>query len=226
MIPFKKKDRIEHPIYGEGVIKKITPVSQTLSLLLVYFQSGGFEKELNSQWVEQHCRHQRYVSEDAPVLKDGVYTENAALSDARWRVFPEQDVELTDALLAGWRYVLNNVTPGINLALIDQYAVVVLDLEEGATDKEIEKTARKHMTGMLRRHPDFGCILLDDGGLVITMYRECLWQFVPPADVSRDADGKISLKTMLTARAALMYACATGNLSAIVRGAPEESTQA
>lgn len=220
MISFKKKDLIEHPTYGLGQITKVTAVKDGLSVLDVTFDPSGIQKQFNSQWVEKNCRHTPYVpaTKSTPAAhKDGVYTEDPSLATGLWRVFPESDTQHIGPWPDSIRFLLNNITPGINFAQIEKAAVVVLEPEEGTSLRQIEEAARKHMRAVFRHHPDFECVQTDDGGLVLLMQQGHLWQFVPPQKVQRRPNGEISLQTLLSARVSLMDACSIGKIYAIVR---------
>lgn len=221
MVTFKKNDHILHPMYGKGEILKVTAVNDKRSTLEVSFPEKGITKELNSLWVEANCTHLPYQKTAKPQFRDGIYREDPSLRTENFKIFPEENTEVSARQLQGLQYILSHVTPGIHLVQIERYAVVVLSPEEAQTDRQMEKAARVFMNRALNRHPDFGCIQLPDGGVVITMCDDHLWQFIPPAQVKRKASGEISLETMLCGRQALMDACSEKTMYAMIRSAAE-----
>lgn len=223
MIKFKKKDCIEHPMYGNGEIMKVNPVRDGFSILEVEFPQAGIQKQLNSQWVEKHCRHIPYRPPQKPQFRDGAYLPWEELSNQVWQVSREKDTPQSGQLREGLQYLLSAITPGVNFVQIGTCAAVVLWSEEGATPAKIEKAARKAMNGVFRVHPDFSCVETDDGGLVLLMLEDQLWQFVKPEQVQRKPDGRVSLQTLLEARMELMNACAARNMYAVAISAPAKN---
>lgn len=218
MIDFKKKDVIEHPNYGRGVITKVRVVHDALTILDVDFKKEGIIKQLNAAWVENNCKHIKYIPEVKPKFKDGVYSEDVSLSTEKWRVLLEEDTVVDEKVKEGLRYILKNVTPGINLALVGWFTVVAIDPAEGSSNEEIERIAKKHMTGVFCSHPDFRFIELQDKGIVITMRDDHLWIFIPSQYVKRDKNGEVLLSTMLAGRNAIMAECSGKKIYAIIRG--------
>ena len=214
MAVFHIKDTIEHPAYGTGTIVRVEAITEKISILHTEFST--MTKELNSQWVEAHCVHHPYAPPQKPAFTPGVYTKNEALSREKWEVWVEQNGELTDYAKTGISYVLDNVTPGIHLAMMNPHAMVALGLEEGESFAELEKSAAEYMRKVFHRHPDFGYIDLPDGGMVLTMLDERLWYFVEPKDVTRDEKG-IPLGQLIKTRQYLLNCCAALSLYAIVK---------
>ena len=224
MVSFQKKDFIEHPSYGLGQILNVRSVNSSFSILEVDFPSAGIRKELNSQWVEKNCTYQSSVPEAKTQFQDGVYAEDPSLSQGSWRVFPEAKAQGSEELREGLQYLMKSILPGIHFVQIDRYAAVLLSADEGNTNAQIEKAARKHMTRVFRGHPDFGYVENEDGSLVLTMLDACLCLFLKPEFVKRDAKGSPSLQLLLWARNALMSACDEKKIYAIVRSDPHAST--
>ena len=223
MIEFKKKDVVIHPNYGVGVILAITPINDKLSALEVNFAEAGVCKEFNSQWVEKNCKYEPFVPQEKlpkapkPEFKDGVYYVCPELSSDSWKVSIEENCKITEEFKDNLDYILHNVTPGINLVLIGESMVVTLWPDEGETDEEIEKAARKYITKVFRQHPDFGYTDLNDGGLIISMLDHRLWFFLKPSFVDRKKDG-VSFMTLYLGRNILMDRCRQKKMFAIIRG--------
>lgn len=223
MAEFKKKDQIEHPNYGRGEILNVTRGSGSLFLLDVEFPGCGIRKQLSSLWVEQHCRHftRRQVEEAGkPQFRSGEYILDSALSNDIWQVYPEKDTPMSEEICDGLRYLLRCIRPGVNFVQIGPYAAVMMFPKEAASDQQIEKVAKKHMTGVFRQHPDFGCVENEDGSIVITMREAALCIFLPPELVEKDGRGRPSLKCLLVGRNQLMEACYNAKMYAIVRTIP------
>lgn len=224
MIEFKKKDVVIHPNYGVGVILAITPINDRLSALEVNFAEAGVCKEFNSQWVEKNCKYEPFVPQEKlpkapkPEFKDGIYYVCPELSSDSWKVSIEENCKVTEEFKEDLAYVMHNVTPGINLVLIGKAVVVTLLPEEGETDEEIEKAARKYMTKVFRNHPDFGCMDLQDGGLLVSMLDDRLWFFINPSHVRRKENGDVTFESLFLGRAVLMDRCRQKEMFAILRG--------
>jgi hypothetical protein len=222
MSPFRKRDRLEHPVYGIGEIQKVTKISDSLSILDVYFPQSDTRKKLNAQWAAQCCKRISVVPENPgyTLFQDGTYVKDPDLSDDVWQVFSEQNTVWTEELRNGLQYLMRSIVPGINFVLIGPYTAVLLAHSEGTTDKQIEKAARKYMTAIFRSHPDFTCLESDDDRLVITMqdYHVCL--YIPAETVAQSTISDMAFR--LNERTRLMEYCAEKRLYAIVRSAPTE----
>lgn len=223
MAKFNKKDQIEHPNYGRGEILNVTRGSGALFLLDVEFPDCGIRKQLSSLWVEQHCQHiTRRQAEEAgkPQFRSGEYHLEPALSNDNWQVYLEKDTPMSRELCDGLDYMLRCIRPGVNFVVIGPYAAVLMFPKEASSDQQIEKAAKKHMTGVFRQHPDFGCTENEDGSVVVTMREAALCFFLPPERVEKDTRGKPSLKCLLEGRNRLLEACYNAKMYAIVRSAP------
>ena len=214
----KKKDIIEHPNYGHGVVKKVTATAGDYAILDIYFEQEDANRQLNSRWVEKTCKYVEYTPQQKPKFKDGIYSESAELSTESWQVYLEKDTVVDEKFKESLNYIMQQVKPDICFAVVGWNCIVLIEPKEAETTETFENTAKKYMTKVLRGHPDFGSMELADGGLAINMADESVWQFIPASDVKRKENGEIKLEILLATRYLLMANCDEKKILALAKG--------
>lgn len=214
MAKFKKYDEIEHPEYGRGIIKKVDKKDDTLAILEVYFDKTGEKKQLNSEWVKEHCVCYAFFSEEEVRMK---YVEIEFDNHPEWKVELRKDVTVSTELRENIDYMLQQITPGIGLILIGEKTIVAFLLREFKDYRTVEKLARRYMNAVFSCHPDFEVINYDDHGAVVTMQEGRLWHFLKPDEVIIE-NGEASFGTAISAREELMECCEKKEILGIITG--------
>lgn len=211
---FTKYDEVEHPIYGRGIVRKIIDSKSFCPVLDVEFDQGGFHKRLNAKWVSDNCICYADMSDEELSKK---YTPFQLPDLPNWKIEVNKGAAINEQTQNNLLYLLNNTTPGIGFAIIGENSAVAFFPDEDKGYKSIEKVARRYMSSVFTKHPDFWGRPLDDEGAVIFMNDDRLIHYLRPEDTLFE-NGKLSGKTMFSSRERLMEACLHKKIWAIVKG--------
>lgn len=213
MIKFKKYDEIEHPTFGRGVVKKITKVNDTISLLDIYFDKTKDKRQLNSVWVEEFCTCYCAMKEENI---QGKYVSIELPNYPKWKLELNKNIVLTEELQKNIYYILSQMKPGISFVLLGNLSTVVFLESEYKTYKSIEKFARRHMSSVFAHHKDFSIYTLENKGIILMMSEGRLWHFIKPEDVVMEGE-EVSFETSILGRTELLEVCEKKEIWGIIR---------
>lgn len=211
---FTKYDEIEHPIYGRGIVRKVIDPKSFCPVLDVQFDQEELRKKLNAKWVAEHCICYAAISDEelskkyAPVQLPGF---------PEWKMEVNNGAAISEKMKSSLCYLLKNTIPGIGFVIIGDNSAVAFFPDEDKGYKSIEKIARRYMSSVFTRHPDFAATLLEDNGAVIFMNDDRLIHYLRPEETLVE-NGKLSGRTMFSSRESLMETCSQKRILAIVKG--------
>lgn len=211
---FQKYDEINHPTYGRGIVKKVIDPQAVCPILEVQFDKDGLRKKLNAKWVLENCVCYTTMSDEDLAKK---YTPVLIPNFPDWHMEVAQGVVISEHMKSKLYYLLENTIPGIGFAVIGEDSAVAFFPDEDKGYKSIEKIARRYMSTVFSKHPDFSVTLLDDNGAVIFMNEDRLICYFRPEDTVIE-NGKLSGQTMFSAREHILESCSKKNIIAIVKG--------
>lgn len=211
---FVKYDEIDHPTYGRGIVRKVIDPKSICPILEVQFDRNGMSKKLNAQWVTENCICYASMSDEALANK---YQQYLLTDFPEWKMEVNKSAEINEQIRNNLFYLLQNTIPGIGFAIIGDNSAVAFFPDEDKGYKAIEKVARRYMSTVFSKHPDFSAKLLDDGGAVIFMNDDRLIYYLRPEDTLVE-NGKLSGITMFSSRDKLIECCSQKKIIAIVKG--------
>lgn len=211
---FQKYDEISHPTYGRGIVKKVIDPKASVPILDVQFDQDGVRKQLNAKWVEENCICYAAMS-DEELQARYISVELDALPD--WHLEMVKGLEFSDPMKENMTYLLKNTIPGIGFVIIGDDAVVAFFPDEVNGYKGIEKIARRYMSGVFSKHPDFGVSVLEDQGAFLFMNDDRLIHIICP-EKSHAQNGKLPGNVLFSGRSNLMDRCRDKRIYGIIKG--------
>jgi len=211
---FQKYDEISHPAYGRGIIKKVIDPKANVPVLDILFDRDGIRKQLNAKWVEKNCVCYSAMSEEELQNR---YASVELDDFPDWHLEIVKDVEFSESMKENLTYLLKNTIPGIGFVIIGDSSVVAFFPDEVSGYKSIEKAARRYMSGVFSRHPDFGVTVLDDKGAFLFMNNDRLIHIILPSK-SLAQNGKLPGHVLFGGRSELMNQCQGKCIYGIVKG--------
>ena len=219
---FQKYDEIDHPSYGRGIVKKVIEPKASVPVLEVLFDRDGIKKQLNAKWVEKNCLCYSALS-DEEVQNRYVSVELDGLPD--WHLEMVKGLEFSGSMKENLTYLLKNTIPGIGFVIIGDNSVAAFFPDEVSGYKSIEKIARRYMSGVFSRHPDFGVTVLEDQGAFLFMNNDRLIHIIPP-EKSFAQNGKLPGHVLFEGRGELMNQCQGKHIYGIIKAATDRSVAA
>ena len=207
---FKKYDSVIHPKYGEGIIKCIKKSETGYRTLVIAFKNPCIEKILSEDWVRDNCNY----GTDFETFYERIEIDNESKQTTDFEYYQSKLHPFTDQMKLSIRLAEQGFDNQVIFVVLGDNVMMVFASEDSISLSlnEIRRNVNRKCSVILRNHPNFKTIAIDD-----KMFLVIMWNAVCIVPNNKKVE-KLNLGEAINHRQEILDACENPTIYGIVVG--------